>query len=275
MSGLLAAFITGLTAGGLSCLAVQGGLLTSSLAGQAEKGYQKGSNYKPNLTKPLLLFLLAKLVTHTMLGFLLGWLGTLLQLTPLSRAILQLAIGVFMIGNGLRMLNVHPFFRFFSFEPPAFIRRYIRRKSKEGENWITPLVLGGMTILIPCGITQTMMALAVASGNPLTGAAILFAFVLGASPVFFLAVYFTMQLGARLEKGFSVFVALLLIGLGIFSIYSASNLFAVPIVDNSTLPISPFQSEIPVQDSGILTINVENHGYVPIILLPRQDNRSP
>ena len=37
MEGLLLAFITGLTTGGLSCLAVQGGLLASSLANQIEK----------------------------------------------------------------------------------------------------------------------------------------------------------------------------------------------------------------------------------------------
>ncbi len=36
---IMAAFITGLTTGGLSCLAVQGGLLASSLARQIEPDY--------------------------------------------------------------------------------------------------------------------------------------------------------------------------------------------------------------------------------------------
>ena len=39
MSQLLVAFITGLTTGGLSCLAIQGGLLASSLAHQIEQDY--------------------------------------------------------------------------------------------------------------------------------------------------------------------------------------------------------------------------------------------
>src|ERR1051325_8724134 len=39
LSQLAVAFITGLTTGGLSCLAVQGGLLASSLAHQIEQDY--------------------------------------------------------------------------------------------------------------------------------------------------------------------------------------------------------------------------------------------
>src|SRR5215207_10642340 len=56
MSQLIVAFITGLTTGGLSCLAVQGGLLASSLAHQIEQDYleqaarpkkQRGSKVQP------------------------------------------------------------------------------------------------------------------------------------------------------------------------------------------------------------------------------------
>src|SRR5215208_1985394 len=39
LSQLVVAFVTGLTTGGLSCLAVQGGLLASSLAHQIEQDY--------------------------------------------------------------------------------------------------------------------------------------------------------------------------------------------------------------------------------------------
>src|SRR5512138_1699571 len=39
MSQLVVAFVTGITTGGLSCLAVQGGLLASSLAHQIEQEY--------------------------------------------------------------------------------------------------------------------------------------------------------------------------------------------------------------------------------------------
>src|ERR1044071_7759633 len=46
ISQLAVAFITGLTTGGLSCLAVQGGLLASSLAHQIEQDYVENAARK-------------------------------------------------------------------------------------------------------------------------------------------------------------------------------------------------------------------------------------
>src|ERR1041385_2375030 len=45
ISQLIVAFVTGLTTGGLSCLAVQGGLLASSLAHQIEQDYVEQAAY--------------------------------------------------------------------------------------------------------------------------------------------------------------------------------------------------------------------------------------
>jgi uncharacterized protein len=270
MNTILTVFLTGLTAGGLSCLAVQGGLLASSMANRIEENIQNGLPGKNGLSRSLLLFLLAKIVIHTLLGFTLGWVGSILQLAPLSRAILQIAVGIFMIGNAFRMLNIHPIFRFFSFEPPAFIRRAIRLRSKNQDHWVTPLILGGMTVLIPCGITQSMMTLAVASGNPLQGAALMLSFTLGTSPLFFIVAYLTSQLGARLEKGLTVFVALILLVLGSMSIISGKNLIAIPVnVKENPAPAglnvipNPLIKPDPIQSATVLTINVVDNGYNP------------
>ena len=220
---VLLAFVTGLTAGGLSCLAVQGGLLASSLAGQIER--EQG---KAHLALPIVAFLLSKWVVHTLFGALLGWFGSFFQLSPWARAGLLLVIGVFMIGNGLRMLNVHPWFRFFTFEPPARLTRFIRRRSRE-QRWLTPVLLGALTLLIPCGVTQTMFAAAVASGNPWQGAALMGAFVLGASPVFFAVSYFAARLGARLERIFVRLVAIGLLVVGLISVENGLNLAGSPV----------------------------------------------
>jgi heme/copper-type cytochrome/quinol oxidase subunit 2 len=40
-------------------------------------------------------------------------------------------------------------------------------------------------MLIPCGVTQAMLILAVGSGNALSGALLMFSFILGTSPIFF------------------------------------------------------------------------------------------
>ena len=216
-------------------MAVQGGLLASSLGQQLEQemlnqpGKAREGRYHPQkktqgMAVPILLFLSAKMLAYTLLGLVLGGLGSVLQLTPAMRAVLLIGIGIFMLGNALRMLNVHPIFRYFSVEPPKFITRFIRRKAKNTNDWYAPLFLGALTVFIPCGVTQAMMAVAIGTGSPAMGAALMFAFTLGTSPVFFAVAYLATRLGQVLEKWFMRFVAVTVLVLGLLSINSGLNL---------------------------------------------------
>ncbi len=235
MEQIIVAFVTGLTTGGLSCLAVQGGLLASSVAHEVEQSVQgqpikRGKTARPSLRagRPIVLFLAAKLVAYTILGFLLGLLGSVLQLTSTMRAVLQFAIGIFMVGAALRMFNVHPIFRYFLLEPPSAVTRFIRRTAKGQASEVTPLFLGVLTVLIPCGVTQAMMAVAMGAGDPVVGATTMFAFILGTSPVFFAVAYLATQLGAKLEAGFMRVVAVVVLLLGLVSIDTGLTLMGSP-----------------------------------------------
>ncbi len=286
MSQLLVAFITGLTTGGLSCLAIQGGLLASSLAHQIEQDYlEQASQVVPkkqrskriqaqprsNTSLPILLFLGAKVVAYTLLGALLGLLGSYLTLSPTTRAVLMILIGIFMLGNALRMFNVHPLFRYFSIEPPKFITRYIRRTAR-GTDTFTPLFLGALTVFIPCGVTQAMMAAALGTGSVALGAALMFAFTLGTSPVFFIVAYLTTELGARLETFFMRFVAVVVLILGLVTVNSGLNILGSPLsFQNLTRSLLPSnsgsepvaQSSQPAQAEGEVVLYVQNEGYFP------------
>jgi len=282
-SQIIVAFVTGLTTGGLSCLAVQGGLLASSLAHQVEQDYtlkttskkKEKANSKFNSALPISLFLIAKLIAYTLLGALLGWLGSYFTFNPVTRATLLIFIGIFMIGNALRIFNVHPIFRYFSVEPPKFVTRMIRKTAK-GTDTATPIFLGVLTVFIPCGITQTMMATALGTGSVLMGAALMFAFTLGTSPVFFAIAYLTTELGAKLEKFFMRFVAVVLLILGFVTLDSGLNIIGSPYsIQNLTRTwFSPQPLvEAPLSQSSIeqsqptsedeITLYVQNQGYFP------------
>jgi sulfite exporter TauE/SafE len=284
MSQLVVAFVTGLTTGGLSCLAVQGGLLASSLAHQIEQDYveqtaqhkrQRGKKSQPqprsSTAMPILLFLAAKIVAYTLLGALLGLLGSYLTLSPATRAVLMILIGLFMLGNALRMFNVHPIFRYFSIEPPKFITRYIRRTAK-GTDTFTPLFLGALTVFIPCGVTQAMMAAALGTGSMTMGAALLFAFTLGTSPVFFIIAYLTTELGARLEKFFMRFVAVVVLVLGLVTVNGGLNILGSPLsfqnLTRNLLPTNGGSATVPQSPpssfaAGEAVLYVQNEGYFP------------
>lgn len=294
---LMVAFITGLTAGGLSCLAVQGGLLASSLSQQIEQDV-KDQSLRPRRPKrsarrnppsrakmaaPIGVFLAAKVTAYTLLGFLLGLAGQMFQLSPIARAVLQIAIGIFMIGTALRMLNVHPIFRHFVIEPPAFLRRKLRKAAagSSDRGLAAPLFLGFLTVLIPCGVTQAMMAVALGTGDPLQGAALMFAFTLGTTPVFFGVTYFAAQLGKKLQKSFVSVAAVIILILAIFSIDSGITLAGSP-VSLSRLTANIFGSQpigstvsagifdpgdtAAAGDGTVVTVTVKNYGYEPAVV---------
>ncbi len=174
MNQVWLAFITGLTTGGISCFAVQGGLLASSLTNQK----------KENQKILILTFLTSKLIAYSLLGILLGILGSSLVISPKLQGWMQILAGLFMLITVGRLLDLHPVFRRFVITPPKSIFRLLR-KTSINESAFAPAVLGFLTILVPCGITQSMMLLSVASGSAIYGSLILAAFVLGTSPVFF------------------------------------------------------------------------------------------
>lgn len=174
MNQIWLAFITGLTTGGVSCFAVQGGLLATSLSRQ-EKNSQKSA---------VTLFLIGKLVSHTILGVLLGLLGSSIIISPKLQGWMQIAAGLFMLITVGRLLEIHPIFRNFVITPPKSIFRILRAKSIN-DGFLSSSLLGFLTVLIPCGVTQAMMLLAVSSGNAFVGGFIMLGFVLGTSPVFF------------------------------------------------------------------------------------------
>lgn len=277
-------FLTGLTTGGLSCLAMQGGLLASVIANQKNQEYDDIKNKKQrpqNFSlrsfdqldwQPVLMFLVTKLIAHTILGFLLGMLGSVITLSLGIRLAFQAFTAVFMFATAMNLLNVHPIFRYVVFQPPKFIQRMIRNSTKSTALF-APALLGFLTIFIPCGVTQAMEVLAINTGNPIYGALIMFAFVLGTSPLFALLGVAT----AKLSEGwYQKFTRVAAVSLIVMAIYSLNGVFIVldsPLtLQKIVSPVTYFFSDerfsnttevTTVDGNQQVTIQVLNNGYAP------------
>ena len=208
---LTAVLLTGLFAGGISCAAVQGGLLAGLITRQraasalpsavgavahdsgrdhadahrAETHRAQPAQAQPRLgddLAPVGGFLAGKLLSHTVLGALFGALGSVVQLSVGTRTTVQILAGLMIISFGLAQLGA-PGFRRIVIEPPASWMRLVG-KSARSQSALAPTLLGMATLLIPCGITLSMESIALASGSPLTGAATMAVFVIGTSPLF-------------------------------------------------------------------------------------------
>lgn len=257
MNTIWLAFLTGLTTGGLSCLVVQGGLLASSVSGKTT-------------WRTIGMFLVAKLVAYTVLGFLLGWAGSLLVLSPKMLGAAQIAAGLFMLATAARLANIHPLFRFFVIEPPRWAYRLMRGVSRDGSSF-APAILGFTTVLLPCGVTQATMAIAVASANPLMGAAVMAAFVLGTSPIFFALGAAVLELLKR--KLFSYVAAAAVLVFALFSInggigltgsfYTFQNMYRAATIPLDQLAYAGGQVAGASIINGVqnVTIDVLKNGY--------------
>ena len=192
---LWAVLLTGLLAGGASCAAVQGGLLAGTLArrhpapGPVKAGGQGKKKAPPppppsprEDLAPVGAFLTGKLASHVVLGAALGLLGDAVQISPKVRAYMQIVAGIAMVLLALDLLGVAALRGLVPTPPPAWTR-LVRRSGRWGGS-LGPALLGLATILIPCGVTLSMMFLAVASGSALSGAAIMATFVVGTAPLF-------------------------------------------------------------------------------------------
>jgi len=258
------AFLTGLTTGGFSCVAVQGGLLASSMPASQE-GAVEGS--RTHRWQYVGMFLAAKLFAYTLLGFVLGLIGSTLTLTPKLLGWTQILVGIFMLITAARILDLHPIFRYFVIQPPKWTYRFLKNKSRNA-SFFAPALLGFLTVLMPCGITQATMAVAIASGSPFLGAVIMFAFILGTSPIFFVLGASFVELLQR--KAFSVVAAAVVIvfavlsingGMGLLgSIYTIQNFYRAATTDTDTLARGGVSAGVTAGVQNV-TIAVSGAGY--------------
>jgi sulfite exporter TauE/SafE len=240
---LAAVLVTGLFAGGVSCAAVQGGLLTGLITRQhtttaalaAAGGTRTADNPRgprPGVTAsahntvqgsswrgqlgddlaPVGGYLAGKLVAHTVLGALLGGLGGAVALSVGTRTLLQIGAGLLILTFGLAQLGV-PGFRAIVIQPPRSWLTIVRHRARS-QAALAPALLGLATVLIPCGVTLSVEALALTSGSALAGAATMAVFVAGTGPLFTVLGYAARKAATAWRGRLAALTGLAVIALG-------------------------------------------------------------
>lgn len=261
-------FLTGLTVGGLTCLAVQGGLLASIIAAREEET-SKEQGIRKHAIYATAVFLFSKYIAYILLGFVLGAFGGAVNIGGRVQTLMQLAAGFYMLAVAFNLLNIHPIFRYAIIQPPRFLTRLVHNQSKS-KDIFAPALLGAMTIFIPCGTTIAMEALAISSANALIGASIMAAFILGTMPLFFGIGFVTSILGDAYKQRFLKLAAVAVIYLGITSVNASLVALNSPItlqsmVENFPITIT-FDTSGDAQEEATNqnpVIDVTSRGYLP------------
>ena len=211
------AFLIGLVAAFSTCMAVSGGLLLAVST--------KYNELNPNLTpkqklKPHIYFNLGRIISYTLLGGLLGLLGSVISLSPKITSIITILASLIMIFLGFEMMDI---FKIKLFSMPKFISHKILDSSKNNSK-AAPFLFGVSTFFLPCGFTQALQLYVLSQGSFLVGSLTMLFFSLGTLPGIFSIGAISSYSAGNFKKHFVKFVAVLVILLGFFNISSGFTL---------------------------------------------------
>ncbi|ADU75545.1 sulfite exporter TauE/SafE [Acetivibrio thermocellus AD2] len=185
--GLL--FVAGLLTS-LHCVAMCGGINMSvcmqykSAGGKSKAlGSSDGKTGKAvefEQLMPSFLYNLGRVISYTVVGGVVGALGSVISFSGAAKGVVAIISGVFMVIMGLNMLNIFPVLRKITPRMPKIFGRKISNAKNKG-----PLLVGLLNGFMPCGPLQAMQLYALGTGSFIAGATSMFMFSMGTVPLMF------------------------------------------------------------------------------------------
>jgi plastocyanin domain-containing protein/sulfite exporter TauE/SafE/copper chaperone CopZ len=256
-------FIVGMLTS-IHCVGMCGGIMLTQSVSKNNNINIEG-NHSKNLM-PAILYNAGRVTSYTIIGGIVGALGSMLSLSLNVKAGLQVFAGIFMIVMGLNMAGFS-LFRNFNIRLPWSSCK-INKKPK------TPFVVGMLNGLMPCGPLQTMQLYALGTGSAISGAISMFLFSLGTVPLMLLFGAISGVLSKGYTKQLLKFSGFLVIILGITMGNRGLALAGVSIPNIMTLKqsISGTEASVvtsniakPTMEDGVQVIRMtaDNNGYTP------------
>ncbi|MDR2631300.1 MAG: sulfite exporter TauE/SafE family protein [Spirochaetaceae bacterium] len=175
-------FVIGLITS-VHCVAMCGGINLSQCISAAVPAEEN----RRRMLFPSILYNAGRVISYTIVGILVGALGSAISVSGRFQGVIQLAAGFFMVIMGLNMLGLFQgsagtILRRFNLRLPQFFARKIDKQKAGNKN---PLFIGLLNGLMPCGPLQAMQLYALSTGNPIAGGISMFLFSMGTVPLMF------------------------------------------------------------------------------------------
>lgn len=215
--------LIGLVASTSTCLAVTGGLLLSVAAKYNEQNSHLDGWGK---FKPTLYFNVGRVASYTILGGLVGALGSVLTLSPRVNGIVTIVASAVMIVLGLQLLKIFPWLSRFQPKMPKFLGHKIHDMS-DSNSKAAPFLLGAGTFFLPCGFTQALQLYVLSKGDPMTGALTMLAFSLGTLPALLSLSALSSFIKGAFQQHFLRFAGVVVVLLGLFNVQNGLTLTGI------------------------------------------------
>lgn len=198
-------FVVGLLTS-LHCVAMCGGINMSQCVNSDVTVAGKKTKMGPSL-----LYNLGRVTSYTIIGGIIGAVGSVLSFSGWARGLVAILSGLFVIILGLSMTGQFPWInKFVPRLPQAF-----RAKTGAAGRGKGPYIVGLLNGFMPCGPLQAMQIYALGTGSFMTGALSMFFFSLGTLPLMFGLGAFLTMLGSKFTKNMMKVSAVLVAVLGI------------------------------------------------------------
>lgn len=237
----------------IHCVGMCGGILLSqSLSAESKNKFEA--------IRPALMYNLGRVVSYTILGGIIGALGSTFSLSISAKASIQIFAGVFMLIMGLNMAGFS-IFRRLQIKLPHFA---CKAKNKSS----SPLVVGLLNGFMPCGPLQTMQLFALGSGSALKGALAMLAFSLGTVPLMLTFGALSGILSKGYTKKLLKISGVLVIVLGLIMGNRGLALAGInpmsAFASNQDISANPYAAKAILQDGvQIINMTADNNGYTP------------
>ena len=247
--GLGALFAVGL-ATSLHCVAMCGGIDLAQSAASAQHGVRP--------VRANLLYNLGRLCSYTLIGGVVGALGTALGITNTAKAAIQIFAAAFMLLMALNLLGGFAWLRKLPLRLPEALSTRLAARFAGKSSFAVGLANG----LMPCGPLQTMQVCALSAGSWWRGAASMFCFCLGTVPLMLYVGLLSGKLNRRFAAPMRYASAALVLAMGVSAL--ASGLALAGAGAPAAKPAS--EDGVAVVQDGVQYVRSElDYGGYPVI----------
>lgn len=256
-------FVIGLLTS-VHCVAMCGGINLSQCIPSNETSNENSSVL--STLRPTFLYNLGRVISYTVVGFIVGGLGSVITFTNTVQGVLKLIAGIFMIIMGANMLGIFPWLRKLNPRMPSFIAKRISKKKSSSKS---PLIVGLLNGFMPCGPLQAMQIYALSTGNPFAGAFSMLLFSLGTVPLMFGLGALSTALGKKFTNKIMIAGAVLVVVLGMSMFSQGLNLsgmfFPPTFADSSSSKSDTPDNDIEVNNGVQIVKSTLSSGRYPAI----------
>jgi sulfite exporter TauE/SafE/copper chaperone CopZ/plastocyanin domain-containing protein len=264
-------FVIGLITS-VHCIAMCGGINLSQCIRKEDAPKPSAAT---GLLWPSVLYNGGRVVSYTLVGVIVGALGSVITVSGRFQGLVQLAAGVFMVIMGINMLGIFPALRRVNLHLPKIFARKIDEQKTANKS---PLIIGLLNGLMPCGPLQAMQLHALSTGDPVRGGLSMLLFSLGTVPLMFgIGAVSSLLSGAAFggdaAKGRAFTAGVMKIGailvtvLGLTMFSNGWNLGGLPGPGDALASFAgPFPAGVKTRVSGVGGSGGDSGSFAPVIV---------